>query len=82
MRMAYSGCIVRMSEIIHSVGRWILTWPSSLYELSFSNCDNRKSHPRAHGKKNAHCAGSLRITTSARSSCSLSGPGPSCWSHG
>ena len=40
----------------------ILTWPSGLCELSFSNCDNRKSH-REPWKKNAHCAGSLMIAT-------------------
>ena len=28
------------------MGRTILTLPSDFWELSFSNCDNRKSHPR------------------------------------
>jgi len=48
--IALSGC--RRSS--QPVGRTILTWPSGLCELSFSNCDNHKSykHLRIHHHEN------------------------------
>ncbi len=35
----------------HSWAQTILTWPSDLCELSFSDCDNRKEPTRTHGRK-------------------------------
>ena len=46
-RFALSGCL----RSYQPMGRTILTWPSGLHELSFSNCDNRKNLSRAHGRK-------------------------------
>ena len=40
-----------MPEDQPSGTKTILTWPSDLCGLSFNDCDNRKSHPRAHGRK-------------------------------
>jgi hypothetical protein len=42
---------------IPPVARRRLVWPSDLCELSFSDCDNRKSHPRVM-EENADYAGS------------------------
>ena len=42
---------LRMGFNATSRMKTILTWPSDLYEISFSNCDNRKSHPQVMEEK-------------------------------
>ena len=51
MRMVYSDCIVRMPEIIPTSGTNDFDLAVRSLQLSFSDRNNRKSHPRANGRK-------------------------------
>ena len=66
----FRGCRVTRVGPEVNTGRTILSWPSGLCELSFSSCDNRKSHPRANGRKTptapAACRSSFRLAHNAR----------------